>query len=146
MISGAGARGLMQVMPATAAAVAEEMGVAAAHQTSRLIEDWEYNAKLGSWYLAKLAGTFNGNVVMMAAGYNAGPGRPSGWAEEFGDPRNPDVDVIDWIEFIPFNETRNYVMRVTESLPIYRARLGKDPLPIPFSEELKGSTLNAFAP
>lgn len=146
VISGAGARGLMQVMPATASAVAEDMGIAAAHKTSRLTEDWDYNARLGARYLAGLAGGFRGNVVMMAAGYNAGPGRPLQWALDFGDPRSPEVDVIDWIEFIPFNETRNYVMRVTESLPIYRARLGKAPLPIPFSLELSGSTLDAFAP
>ncbi len=146
VISGAGARGLMQVMPATASAVAEDMGIAAGHKTSRLIEEWEYNARLGARYLAGLAGSFEGNVVMMAAGYNAGPGRPLQWALDFGDPRDPDVDVIDWIEFIPFNETRNYVMRVTESLPVYRARLGGPALPVPFSRELAGSTLDAFAP
>ena len=66
--------------------------------------------------------------------------------ERNGDPRAGRVDIVDWIELIPFNETRNYVMRVTESLPIYRARLGKEPLPIPFSRELTGSTLSAFAP
>lgn len=82
----------------------------------------------------------------MAAGYNAGPRRPMQWIELYGDPRRADVDVVDWIETIPFDETRNYVMRVTESLPIYRARLGKPALPIPFTAELKGSTLRAFAP
>ena len=83
---------------------------------------------------------------MMAAGYNAGPRRPIAWMERYGDPRDGTPDIIDWIEHIPFNETRNYVMRVTESLPVYRARLGKVPLPIQFSRELKGSTLAAFAP
>ncbi|MAE90514.1 MAG: tail length tape measure protein, partial [Pelagibaca sp.] len=63
------------------------------------------------------------------------------WMDQFGDPRTGEIDVIDWIEMIPFNETRNYVMRVSESLPVYRARLGRDPLPVPFSEELIGSTL-----
>ena len=63
-----------------------------------------------------------------------------------GDPRDGDPDIIDWIEHIPFNETRNYVMRVTESLPIYRARLGQPALPMPFTQELVGSTLRAFAP
>jgi soluble lytic murein transglycosylase len=82
---------------------------------------------------------------MMSAAYNAGPSRPIRWAEMYGDPRGQ-VDVVDWIEHIPFRETRNYVMRVTESLPIYRARLGKTPLPIRFTEELKGSTLLSFAP
>ncbi|MBJ6372292.1 lytic transglycosylase domain-containing protein [Sedimentitalea arenosa] len=146
VISGAGARGLMQVMPATAVAVATEMGVLAAHDTARLTRDWQYNAKLGARYLAGLAGGFNGNVVMMSAGYNAGPGRPLQWMLDYGDPRKGEVDIIDWIEFVPFSETRNYIMRVTESLPIYRARLGKEALPIPFSRELVGSTLNAFAP
>ena len=146
VVSGAGARGLMQVMPATAKKVAEDMGIAAQHETSRLTTDWEYNALLGANYLAGLAATFNGNVVMMSAGYNAGPGRPIKWMELYGDPRDGTPDIVDWIETIPFDETRNYVMRVTESLPVYRARLGQPALPIPFSEELRGSTLRAFAP
>lgn len=146
VISGAGARGLMQVMPATARKVARDLGILAAHATSRLTREWDYNAKLGANYLSGLAGRFDGNVVLMAAGYNAGPGRPAEWIERYGDPRAPAVNVVDWIEHIPFSETRNYVMRVTESLPVYRARLGKPALPIPFSRELKGSTLAAFAP
>jgi soluble lytic murein transglycosylase len=146
VISGAGARGLMQVMPATASAMATEMGILASHDTDRLTRDWRYNAKLGARYLAGLAGGFNGNVVMMAAGYNAGPGRPLQWMLDYGDPRTGAVDIVDWIEFIPFSETRNYVMRVTESLPVYRARLGLEALPVPFTQELTGSTLRAFAP
>ncbi|WP_264211300.1 lytic transglycosylase domain-containing protein [Leisingera thetidis] len=146
VISHAGARGLMQVMPATAKLVATELGILAGHNTSRLTAEWDYNAKLGASYLAGLAGKFRGNVVMMAAGYNAGPHRPSAWMERYGDPRTGEPDIVDWIEHIPFNETRNYVMRVTESLPVYRARLGKAPLPVPFSRELSGSTLHAFAP
>ena len=146
VISHAGARGLMQVMPATAKLVATELGILANHKTSRLTAEWDYNAKLGASYLAGLAGKFRGNVVMMAAGYNAGPHRPIVWMERYGDPRDGGPDIVDWIEHIPFNETRNYVMRVTESLPVYRARLGKKPLPVPFSKELKGSTLHAFAP
>ncbi len=146
VISGAGARGLMQVMPATAQLVAKDLGILGAHQTGRLTSDWKYNAKLGANYLAGLSAEFVGNVVMMSAGYNAGPKRPIRWMGLFGDPRTGSPDMIDWIEHIPFNETRNYVMRVTESLPVYRARLGKDPLPIPFSKELNGSTLEAFAP
>jgi soluble lytic murein transglycosylase len=146
VISHAGARGLMQVMPATAKLVAGELGILDKHKTARLTAEWDYNATLGAQYLARLAEEFGGNVVMMAAGYNAGPRRPITWMERYGDPRDGTPDVIDWIEHIPFNETRNYVMRVTESLPVYRARLGKTPLPIPFSRELKGSTLAAFAP
>ncbi len=146
VISGAGARGLMQVMPATAKLVAQELGILSGHQTGRLTSDWQYNAKLGANYLSGLAADFNGNVVMMAAGYNAGPRRPISWMQRYGDPRRGQVDVVDWIETIPFSETRNYVMRVAESLPVYRARLGKPALPIPFSQELTGSTLAAFAP
>ncbi len=146
VISGAGARGLMQVMPATAKVVARNMGILSSHQTGKLTSDWRYNAKLGANYLSELAAEFNGNVVMMAAGYNAGPGRPISWMKRNGDPRRGEADIVDWIEFIPFSETRNYVMRVAESLPVYRARLGQQALPVPFSEELIGSTLASFAP
>ncbi|QUJ75903.1 lytic transglycosylase domain-containing protein [Sulfitobacter albidus] len=144
--SSVGARGLMQLMPATAREVASKLGIAPQHSTERLTADPVYNARLGSQYLSELAGQFDGNVVMMSAGYNAGPSRPIRWMRDYGDPRSGDIYIVDWIEMIPFRETQNYVMRVTESLPIYRARLGKDPLPIPFYEELIGSTLQAFAP
>ncbi len=146
VISGAGARGLMQVMPATAKLVAKDLGILSGHKTLRLTSDWKYNAKLGANYLSGLAEDFNGNIVMMAAGYNAGPRRPITWMKRYGDPRSGQIDIVDWIETIPFNETRNYVMRVAESLPVYRARLGKPALPLPFSQELIGSTLLAFAP
>lgn len=146
VISHAGARGLMQVMPATAAKVASDIGKSDAHSTGRLIAEWPYNATLGASYLAQLSEQFTGNVVLMAAGYNAGPHRSVTWMGRYGDPRSPRVDVVDWVEHIPFNETRNYVMRVTESLPIYRARLGQDPLPIPFSQELAGTSLKLFTP
>ncbi len=144
--SGAGARGLMQIMPATGRSVARQLGIRD-HATERLTSDAVYNARLGTHYLSTLAGRFNGNVVMVSAGYNAGPGRPIDWIDRFGDPREGrEEDIVDWIEHVPFRETRNYIMRVTESLPIYRARLGEDPLPVPFSEELRGSTLLPFAP
>ena len=140
VVSGAGAMGLMQLMPGTAADMARALGLSD-HSRRRVLTDWRYNARLGSAYLAGLADRFEGNVVMMAAGYNAGPGRPRDWMEERGDPRAGDMDVIDWIEHIPFRETRNYVMRVAESLPVYRARLGRAPHPVPFSRELVGDTL-----
>ena len=144
--SGVGARGLMQLMPATARDVARDLGVSDLHKTDRLTADPEYNALLGATYLSQMAGLFGGNVVMMSAAYNAGPSRPTRWMKSHGDPRKGEIDVVDWIEMIPFRETQNYVMRVTESLPVYRARLGLDPLPQPFSQELIGSTLKAFAP
>ncbi|MEM7732544.1 MAG: lytic transglycosylase domain-containing protein [Pseudomonadota bacterium] len=141
--SGAGAEGLMQLMPGTASDVARDLGLA--HSRAKVRSDWRYNATLGSEYLAQLVRRFDGNVVMVSAGYNAGPGRPLRWMETYGDPRKPGMDMVDWIEHIPFRETRNYVMRVAESLPVYRARLGKDPLPVPFSQELKGGTLKVVA-
>ncbi|WP_420568747.1 lytic transglycosylase domain-containing protein [Thalassovita sp.] len=139
VISGAGAQGLMQLMPGTARQVAQGLGVE--HEPAKVLSDWGYNAILGSTYLQTLAEKFDGNIVMISAGYNAGPGRPEQWIERFGDPRNGNVDVIDWIEKIPFTETQNYVMRVAESLPVYRARLGKAPHPVPFSAELTGATI-----
>ncbi len=146
VVSHAGARGLMQLMPATAKDTARNLGVIAEHTTDRLTADPVYNAQLGSRYLSEMAGLFNGNVSMMSAAYNAGPSRPTRWMGTYGDPRKGEIDIVDWVEMVPFRETQNYVMRVTESLPVYRARLGKDPLPIPFSQELIGSTLKAFAP
>ena len=146
--SGAGARGLMQIMPATGREVAASLDRSADHSTDRLITDPVYNAELGSAYLSTLAGRYDGNVVLMSVAYNAGPGRADRWIGLYGDPRDldADFDIVDWIEHIPFRETRNYVMRVTESLPIYRARLGGDPHPTPFSEELSGASLLPFAP
>jgi len=141
--SGAGAQGLMQLMPGTAADVARDLGLA--HDRGKVMADWRYNARLGATYLAQLVDRFDGNVVMVSAGYNAGPGRPLRWMKDYGDPRAGGGDIVDWIEHIPFRETRNYVMRVAESLPIYRARLGKAPHPVPFSEELKGASLRAVA-
>ncbi len=131
----------MQLMPGTAKEVAGDLGLT--HDRTRVMTDWQYNVTLGSTYLAQLADWLDGNLVLMAAGYNAGPGRARQWIESMGDPRTEAVDIIDWIEHIPFRETRNYVMRVSESMPVYRARLGKNPLPTPFSEELKGKTVQA---
>ena len=141
-----GARGLMQIMPATGRDIASDLGIRELHTTDRLTADPEYNALLGATYLSQMAGRFDGNIVMMAAAYNAGPARPPRWMRDYGDPRTGAIDIVDWIEMVPFRETRNYIMRVTESLPVYRARLGKDPLPIPFSAELTGATLKTFAP
>ena len=144
--SGVGALGLMQVMPATARDVARDLDLIDGHSETRLTADPDYNARLGATYLSQMAGRFEGNVVMVSAAYNAGPSRPPRWIEDYGDPRRGDIDIVDWIEMVPFRETQNYIMRVTESLPVYRARLGLTPLPLPFTQELVGSTLNAFAP
>jgi soluble lytic murein transglycosylase len=140
VVSHAGARGLMQLMPGTAQLVSKATGEA--YVLGNLTADPAYNARLGSAYLARLSDQFDGNIIMIAAGYNAGPNRPLRWMERNGDPRDGSVeDMIDWIEMIPFNETRNYVMRVSESLPVYRARLGKDPHPVSFGREIVGGTI-----
>ena len=133
--SGVGAKGLMQLMPKTAKSVADELKID--FDAARLLSDWRYNAQLGSRYLARLQEEFGDSPILVSVGYNAGPSRARSWVAAFGDPRSAGVDVVDWIEHIPFRETRNYVMRVSESLPIYRARLsGKTP-PISLSRELR---------
>jgi len=121
VVSGAGARGLMQLMPGTAREMAGVIGED--YDGGRLLSDPAYNARLGVAYLEELWRRFEANPVLMSIGYNAGPSRAERWPALFGDPRDPEVDVIDWIEGIPFRETRNYVMRVTESFAPYRARL-----------------------
>jgi len=134
VVSGAGARGMMQVMPRTAEAVAGRLEIA--FSADRLLSDWQYNVQIGATYLAELEAEFGKNRVLVAAAYNAGPSRVRRWIEEQGDPRSGQVDVVDWIEGIPFRETRNYVMRVMESLPVYRARMAGKPLPIELSREM----------
>ncbi len=136
VVSGAGARGLMQLMPGTATLMAPKLGLA--YDRSRLTGDASYNARLGSAYLAQLRDEFGPAVTLVAAGYNAGPGRPRTWIVAFGDPRAEGVDPVDWIESVPFTETRDYIMRVAESVTIYRARLAGHPVPLRLTEELKG--------
>lgn len=131
-----GALGLMQLMPATAEEVAGFEGVN--YSRTRLTDDWAYNARLGSRYLLELQNEFGPSPVQIAAGYNAGPSRPEIWMDERGDPRIGEVDVVDWIEHIPFRETRNYVMRVSESIPVYRARLTGHAGPLNFTQLLLG--------
>lgn len=136
VISPAGARGLMQVMPETARMMADRLGKG--FDRARLTSDPAYNAALGSEYLKVLLDEFGPSIALIAAGYNAGPGRPRAWVEQFGDPRRADVDVVDWVEMIPFSETRTYVMRVAESVVIYRARLSGEAGPVDITGELKG--------
>ncbi len=135
VVSGAGARGLMQLMPNTAKEVAGVIGED--YERSRLTQDPAYNARLGTAYLRSLSERFAANPVLMSIGYNAGPSRAERWPTLFGDPRGVDVDVVDWIEGIPFRETRNYVMRVTESFAPYRARLKGQVDDIKLSDQLK---------
>lgn len=132
--SSANALGLMQLLPETAARMAKGLGMP--HMTQQLTTDPGHNAILGAAYLAKMVEEFGPSVPMVAAGYNAGPGRPRKWVTEFGDPRSGDP--VDWVETIPFAETRTYVMRVTESLVIYRQRLKGAAGPVRIMTELTG--------
>jgi soluble lytic murein transglycosylase len=134
--SSADARGLMQVLPGTAKLMAQKLGKD--FDASKLIADPAYNVTMGAAYLAEMAEEFGPSIALIASGYNAGPGRPRRWIGEFGDPRRPDVDVVDWIETIPFSETRTYVMRVAEGVVIYRAKLKGAVGPVRITEELKG--------
>ena len=134
--SPAGARGLMQVMPATAQTVAKGLGEE--FTAARLTIDPPFNVRIGSTYLRDLADQFGPAITLIASGYNAGPGRPKKWMAEFGDPRSADVDVVDWVETIPFTETRTYVMRVAEGVVIYRARLKGQAGPVRILTELTG--------
>jgi soluble lytic murein transglycosylase len=118
-VSHAGARGMMQLMPGTAREVSGRMGLP--YSFDRLTSDPSYNITLGSSYLSTLMDQWGGNVVLAAASYNAGAGNVRRWIRENGDPRMPNVDVVDWIERIPFTETRGYVQRVIENSVVYDA-------------------------
>ncbi len=121
-VSGAGARGLLQLLPATARQVAKKAGMP--FSPERLTSDAAYNAALGSAFLGEQLGRFNGSYVLTFAGYNAGPNRADQWVARYGDPRGKDVDaVVDWIERIPYTETRSYVQRVMENYEVYKMRI-----------------------
>lgn len=118
-VSSADARGLMQLLPSTAALVARRIGVA--YRLPDLTGNPEVNIRLGAAYLEQMLDRYAGALPLAAAAYNAGPGRVDQWLGTYGDPRGDDVDMIDWIEQIPFTETRNYVQRVIENVIVYRA-------------------------
>jgi soluble lytic murein transglycosylase len=115
-ISHAGARGLMQLMPGTAAEQAGKMGVG--YEWGRLTTDPSYNVMLGSAYFQRLLNTWDGNVPLAVASYNAGSGNVRKWIDRYGDPRRG-KDVLQWIEQIPFSETKGYVQRVIENTVVY---------------------------
>ncbi len=118
-----GARGLMQLMPRTAKKTARKLRVR--YSRKRLTADPDYNMLLGQTYLGELLEHYQGSYVLALTAYNAGSSRVTRWINHHGHPRDADVDVVDWVEMIPFDETRNYVQRVLENLQIYRARLGQ---------------------
>jgi soluble lytic murein transglycosylase len=124
-VSKAGARGMMQMMPASAQLAASRSGLP--YRPNDLTADPNYNIQLGMVEYSGNLANWNGSLVLSIAAYNAGPGNVKKWLAANGDPRSPATDPVDWIEEIPFNETRNYVQRVLENAQIYRNRLaGRD--------------------
>jgi soluble lytic murein transglycosylase len=134
-MSGAGARGILQVMPVTARHICRDYKLKC--DIPRLMKDAAYNTMMGSAYIADRMDDFRGSYVLAIAGYNAGPGRAREWIEEFGDPRDPEVDPIDWIHRIPFQETRDYVQKVLSNLQVYRARLGEEESAVRINADLR---------
>lgn len=136
VVSRAGAAGLMQVMPGTAREMAGRLGVP--YRQAALTADPDYNARLGTAYLRQLELEFGLSPLLVPAAYNAGPSRARAWMRTLGDPTDPSVDLVDWIEDVPFAETRNYIMRVAESLLPYRARLRGEAVEMQLTEWLRG--------
>lgn len=122
VISPAKAMGLMQVTPAAAKTITRRFG--ATFDQKRLLSDPSYNAMLGAAELGALVSDYRGSYILTFIGYNAGRGRVREWIEKYGDPRDPKVDTVDWVERIPFSETRNYVQRIMENVQVYRTRFG----------------------
>lgn len=129
-----GARGLMQLMPRTARNVSKSAKLR--YSSRRLTKDPNYNMTLGQVYLSRLLKSHDNSYVLALASYNAGPSRAKRWVKEFGDLRDKDVDAIDWIEMIPFDETRNYVQRVLENLQVYRTRLADTEIALALESDL----------
>ena len=125
--SSANARGMMQLIPSTGRAVANRLGLG--YSEAQLYQP-DYNMTLGKYHLGELVDKFDGSYIMAAAGYNAGPSRMQTWIDSCGDPRGAAADPLSFIECHPFTETRNYMMRVTENMRIYRARLNGGTAPL----------------
>ena len=122
VVSTAHAMGLMQVTPEAAIDTAHKFK--AVYNRARLLNDPVYNMQMGAAELSNLLTGYNGSYILTFAGYNAGRGRVRQWIAAYGDPRDPNVDPVDWVERIPLSETRNYVERIMENLQVYRARFG----------------------
>ena len=110
-------------MPRTARNVSRRLKLR--YSRRRLTNDHKYNLTLGRAYITELLQSYRGSYVLAVAAYNSGPSAVKRWLDAYGDPRSDAVDAVDWVEMIPFDETRNYVKRVLESLQVYRRRLGK---------------------
>ena len=114
----------MQVTPEAGRDTAKRFGVS--YDWERMVSDPVYNAQMGGAELSALLREYNGSHILTFAAYNAGRGRVQQWVKQHGDPRAANVDAVDWVERIPFAETRNYVQRVMENLQVYRARFDPD--------------------
>jgi len=134
-VSSASAYGMMQMINATASATARRHRIP--YDRNRLITDRDYAARMGALHLHDLLEDFDGSYIMAAVAYNAGPRRVSQWIERNGDPRTGEVDPIDWVEKIPFSETRNYVQRVLENMQVYKARRNGNVAPVTIDQDLR---------
>lgn len=134
IVSGAGAKGILQVMSITAKHVCRDYKIKC--DLGRLLKDPAYNTMLASAYVGDRMRDVRGSYILTLTSYNAGPGRTRQWLREFGDPRDPGVDPIDWIERIPIEETREYVGKVLSNIQIYRARLGEGERAVRLQEDL----------
>jgi soluble lytic murein transglycosylase len=144
--SSANAVGLMQVTPEAGRDTAKRFGVA--YDWDRMVSDPVYNTQMGAAELSALLKEYAGSHIMTFAGYNAGRGRVRDWVKAHGDPRDPKVDAIDWVERIPFSETRNYVQRVLENLHVYRVRFGSGAMAVSKSDPrpAKSQEANSTSP
>ena len=133
--SAAHAMGLMQVTPVAARDTCKRFGCK--YDAGRLKNDSPYNLQLGAAELGCAIEEYRGNYILAFAAYNAGRGRVQEWIAKFGDPRNPKVDPVDWVERIPIMETRNYVQRVMENTQVYRTRFGRN-APLTIESDLRG--------
>lgn len=136
-VSSANARGLMQLIPSTARLTARKHGLK--YDAAWLLDDPSYNTQLGMAHLSDELKRFDGSYILTIAGYNAGPHRVKKWLKEYGDPRTDDIDPIDWVESIPFKETRNYVQRVLENKQVYQNRITGQNQPLQLAEDLARS-------
>lgn len=140
--SSADARGMMMLLPSTARGVARRLGV---NWVESQLWEADYNMQLGTYHLGELMEDYSNSFLLTAVGYNAGPARPPQWTPYCGDPRQGHVDPVDFIECVPFTETRNYMMRVMENVQIYRARLNGGVADINPSADLRRGGYNVVA-
>ena len=141
--SQAGAKGLMQLMPGTARLITRQYKL---KYNPKLLTDPSYNARLGAAHLGDLVREFKGSYILSLVAYNAGPRRSLEWMQRYGDPRAKGVDPIDWVETIPFTETRYYVQKVLQNMHVYRSRLEPSSMRGMTADLLRGSGKKMVAP